>query len=71
MKIEDIQGIMAKLDNEQKVLIIKKEFYEEYKSEIDSLIKDNWFLDLVITNTLDDKTNAVFMNKANFYGIDL
>lgn len=71
MKIEDIQGIMAKLDNEQKVLIIKKEFYEEYKNEIDSLIKDNWFLDLVITNTLDDKTNAIFMNKANFYGIDL
>jgi hypothetical protein len=71
MKIEDIQKMMAKLDNEQKVLIIKKEFYEEFKNEIDSLIKDNWFLDLVITNTLDDKTNAVLMNKANFYGIDL
>ena len=71
MKIEDIQKMMTKLDNEQKVLIIKKEFYEEFKNEIDSLIKDNWSLDLVITNILDDKANAVFMNKANFYGIDL
>ena len=71
MKIKDIQKMMTKLDNEQKVLIIKKEFYEEFKNEIDSLIKDNWSLDLVITNILDDKTNAVFMNKANFYGIDL
>lgn len=71
MKIEDIQKIMAKLDNEQKVLIIKKEFYEKYKNEIDSLIKDNWFLDLVITTILDDKANAIIMNKTNFYGIDL
>ena len=71
MKIKDIKKMMTKLDNEQKVLIIKKEFYEEFKNEIDSLIKDNWSLDLVITNILDDKTNAVFMNKANFYGIDL
>lgn len=71
MKIEDIQKIMAKLDNEQKVLIIKKEFYEKYKNEIDNLIKDNWFLDLVITNILDDKANAIIMNKTNFYGIDL
>lgn len=71
MKIEDIQKIMAKLDNEQKVLIVKKEFYEKYKNEIDSLIKDNWFLDLVITTILDDKANAIIMNKINFYGIDL
>lgn len=71
MKIEDIQKIMAKLDNEQKVLIVKKEFYEEYKNEIDSLIKDNWFLDLVITTILDDKANAIIMNKTNFFGIDL
>lgn len=70
MKIEDIQKIMAKLDNKQKVLIIKKEFYEKYKNEIDSLIKDNWFLDLVITTILDDKVNAIIMNKTNFYGID-
>lgn len=71
MKIEDIQKMMAKLDNEQKVLIIKKEFYEKFKNEIDSLIKDNWSLDLVITNILCDKANAIIMNKANFYGIDL
>lgn len=71
MKIEDIQEMMSKLDNEPKVLIIKKEFYEKFKNEIDDLIKDNYFLDLVITNMLDDKTTAIFMNKARFYGIDL
>ena len=70
MKLDDIQEMIDKVQCEQKILIIKKEFYEEHKEEIDNAIKDNYLLDLVITNTLDEKTNAIVMKKSLFYGID-
>lgn len=70
MKIEDIQELLENVPYKQKMLIIKKEFYEQYKEEIDNLVKDSWFVDLTITNMLDEKTNAVVMDREIFYGID-
>ena len=69
MKIDDIQEMIDKAQCEQKILIIKKEIYEENKQEIDNLIKNNWLIDLCITNTLDGKTAAIVMDKKIFYGI--
>lgn len=67
---EELKEMLNKVDYQQKVLIIKKEIYEANKKQIDDLMKDNYSVDLVITNTLDEKTNAIVMNKNIFYGID-
>lgn len=69
MEIKDIQEMINKVP-EQQILIIQKEFYEENKQEIDNLLKNNWNVDVCITNTLDEKTKAIVMPKKLFYGID-
>lgn len=70
MKLEDIKEMIDKAQCEQKILIVNKNFYEEHKEEMMNLINDFWFVDLVITNTLDEKTDAIVMDKKLFYGID-
>ena len=70
MKYEDIQEMVKTLDNKPKILIIKKEFYEQFKNEINDLIKDIWNLELAVTNILDKKTNAILMDVDKFYGIN-
>lgn len=70
MKYEDIQEMVKTLDNKPKILIIKKEFYEQFKNETNDLIKDIWNLELAVTNILDEKTNAILMDADKFYGIN-
>ena len=70
MNVKEMQEIIDKAPYEQKILIIKKEFYEKNKQEIDNLMRNNLFVDLCITNTLDEKTTAIIMDKYLFYGID-
>ena len=70
MELENIQKMLIEIDIEQKMLIVRKDFYEKYKQEIDELVKDNWLVDLTITNILDMNTNAIIMDKKKFYGID-
>ncbi|MBR1386259.1 MAG: hypothetical protein IJ568_05475 [Bacilli bacterium] len=70
MELENIQKMLNEIDIEQKMLIVRKDFYEKYKQEIDELVKDNWLVDLTITNILDMNTNAIIMDKKKFYGID-
>lgn len=70
MKLEELQQMLDKAPYEQKMLIINKKIYEKYKQEIDSLIKNSWFIDITITNMLDENTSAIVMDKNIFYGID-
>ena len=70
LKIKDIQDMLNSIKIEQKMLIVRKDFYDKYKKEIDDLIKDNWAVDLTITNMLDMNTNAIVMDKKKFYGIE-
>jgi hypothetical protein len=70
LKIKDIQDMLNSIEIEQKMLIVRKDFYDKYKKEIDDLIKDNWAVDLTITNMLDMNTNAIVMDKKKFYGIE-
>lgn len=70
LKIKDIQDMLNSIEIEQKMLIVRKDFYDKYKKEIDDLIKDNWAVDLTITNMLDMNTNAIVMDKMKFYGIE-
>ena len=70
MKYEDIQEMVKTLDNKPKILIIKKEFYEQFKNETNDLIKDIWNLELAVTNILDEKTNAILMDADKFFGIN-
>lgn len=70
MRLEELQKMLDKAPYEQKMLIINKKIYEKYKQEIDSLIKNNWSVDITITNMLDENTSAIVMKKNIFYGID-
>ena len=70
MRLEELQKMLDKAPYEQKMLNIKKKIYEKYKQEIDSLIKNNCFIDITITNMLDENTSAIVMDKNIFYGID-
>ena len=65
--IEGINKMLEKTPYEQKVLIINKKIYEKHKEEIDNLIENIWALDLVITNTLEENTSAIVMDKLKFY----
>lgn len=70
MGLEELQKMIDEAPFEQKMLIINKKIYEKYKQVIDSLIKNNCFTDITITNTLDENTSAILMDKNIFYGID-
>lgn len=67
MIIDDIKENMNKLPYVNKVLLIKKQFYEKHKKEINNLMKENMNMDVFITSYLDAQTDVVIVDKEWFY----
>lgn len=67
MTIDEVVEKIKSFETAPKILILDKKYYFHHKKKIDDIMKNNPAFDLLISDILDFNTDAVIMNKAEYY----